>query len=279
MNCGGDITVSGVPMTSYSASPVGALSDPFDDVHMGVTAENVARKYGISRADQDVLAVESHRRAQLAIDHGHFRAQTVPVLGVVFDGWRLGRQRHFAAHAFVEGLRAGRRGVGLGADAQHRHRVAHRLEAVEHMAADPLRGRVGRQKFGMRGFQRLQLGEQAVVLGVGDLWRVEHAIAVGVVVQQRAQLGGTSGGVLVCHAADCPAAPARSPSPQPAVRPARPLARSLLSILYTSQYTRPPCPARPATPLFHRRPPSRVGRASPTTPPRCAQAWAPCAPA
>ena len=58
---------------------VGALSDPFDDVHMGVTAENVAAKYGVSRADQDALALESHRRAQLAIDHGYFRAQVVPV--------------------------------------------------------------------------------------------------------------------------------------------------------------------------------------------------------
>jgi acetyl-CoA C-acetyltransferase len=58
---------------------VGALSDPFDDVHMGVTAENVAKKYEISRADQDALAAESHRRAQLAIDHGYFRAQVVPV--------------------------------------------------------------------------------------------------------------------------------------------------------------------------------------------------------
>jgi acetyl-CoA C-acetyltransferase len=58
---------------------VGALSDPFDDCHMGVTAENVARKYGISREDQDALAVESHRRAGLAIDHGYFRAQIVPV--------------------------------------------------------------------------------------------------------------------------------------------------------------------------------------------------------
>lgn len=58
---------------------VGALSDPFDDVHMGITAENVARKYGVSREDQDALAAESHRRAQLAIDHGYFRAQIVPV--------------------------------------------------------------------------------------------------------------------------------------------------------------------------------------------------------
>jgi len=59
---------------------VGALSDPFDNVHMGVTAENVAKKYGVSRAEQDELAVESHRRAQAAIDHGYFRAQIVPVL-------------------------------------------------------------------------------------------------------------------------------------------------------------------------------------------------------
>jgi acetyl-CoA C-acetyltransferase len=58
---------------------VGALSDPFDDCHMGITAENVARKYAISRSDQDELAAESHRRAGLAIDHGYFRAQIVPV--------------------------------------------------------------------------------------------------------------------------------------------------------------------------------------------------------
>ena len=58
---------------------VGALSDPFDDCHMGVTAENVAKKYGISRQDQDELAVESHRRAGEAIDHGYFKAQIVPI--------------------------------------------------------------------------------------------------------------------------------------------------------------------------------------------------------
>jgi acetyl-CoA C-acetyltransferase len=58
---------------------VGALSDPFEDCHMGVTAENVAKKYQVSRQDQDALAVESHRRAGAAIDHGYFRAQIVPV--------------------------------------------------------------------------------------------------------------------------------------------------------------------------------------------------------
>src|SRR5262249_58639470 len=58
---------------------VGALSDPFDDCHMGVTAENVAKKYKVSREDQDKLAVESHRRAAQAIDHGYFKAQILPV--------------------------------------------------------------------------------------------------------------------------------------------------------------------------------------------------------
>jgi acetyl-CoA C-acetyltransferase len=58
---------------------VGALSDPFDDVHMGVTAENVAKKHNISRVDQDTLAVESHNRAANAIDQGYFKAQIVPV--------------------------------------------------------------------------------------------------------------------------------------------------------------------------------------------------------
>jgi len=58
---------------------VGALSDPFDDCHMGITAENVAKKYSVSREDQDALAVESHRRAALAQQHGYFRAQIMPV--------------------------------------------------------------------------------------------------------------------------------------------------------------------------------------------------------
>lgn len=58
----------------------GALSDPFDKVHMGVTAENVARKYGISREDQDALALESHRRAANAIAQGYFSEQIAPVV-------------------------------------------------------------------------------------------------------------------------------------------------------------------------------------------------------
>ena len=58
---------------------VASLTDPFDEVHMGNTAENVARKWGITREDQDELAVESHRRALDAIEKGKFKGQIVPV--------------------------------------------------------------------------------------------------------------------------------------------------------------------------------------------------------
>jgi acetyl-CoA C-acetyltransferase len=58
---------------------VGALTDPFDSCHMGVTAETVATEYGVSRADQDELAAESHRRAAQATEQGYFTGQITPV--------------------------------------------------------------------------------------------------------------------------------------------------------------------------------------------------------
>ena len=58
---------------------VGALTDPFDSCHMGVTAENVASEYKVSRADQDTLAAESHRRAAAATEAGYFKEQITPV--------------------------------------------------------------------------------------------------------------------------------------------------------------------------------------------------------
>ncbi|KVU28644.1 acetyl-CoA acetyltransferase [Burkholderia ubonensis] len=58
---------------------LGALHDPFQTIHMGVTAENVARKYGITRDDQDALALESHRRAARAIAEGRFKDQILPI--------------------------------------------------------------------------------------------------------------------------------------------------------------------------------------------------------
>jgi acetyl-CoA C-acetyltransferase len=58
---------------------LGALNDPFETVPMGVTAENVAQKFGITREQQDELAVESHRRAARAIAEGRFKEQILPI--------------------------------------------------------------------------------------------------------------------------------------------------------------------------------------------------------
>jgi len=58
---------------------LGGLSDPFDDCHMGMTAENVAEKWGITRQAQDELALQSHQRAAAAIAAGYFKEQILPI--------------------------------------------------------------------------------------------------------------------------------------------------------------------------------------------------------
>jgi len=84
---------------------VGALTDPFDDCHMGVTAENVAGKWGISREDQDRLAVQSHQRAAKATAEGWFKEQILPIElksrkgTVVFD-----TDEHVREDASLEGM-------------------------------------------------------------------------------------------------------------------------------------------------------------------------------
>jgi acetyl-CoA C-acetyltransferase len=59
---------------------VATLNDPFGVGHMGVTAENLAKKWDISRDEQDALAVESHRRAAAAVAEGRFKSQIVPIV-------------------------------------------------------------------------------------------------------------------------------------------------------------------------------------------------------
>jgi acetyl-CoA C-acetyltransferase len=72
-------------------SMVGVLTDPFGVGHMGITAENLATKHGITREQQDAFAVESQRRAAAAIDAGYFKSQIMPIVKqtrkgeVVFD--------------------------------------------------------------------------------------------------------------------------------------------------------------------------------------------------
>ena len=59
---------------------VATLTDPFGVGHMGITAENLSTKWGITREQQDALAVESHRRAAAAIAEGRFKSQIVPIV-------------------------------------------------------------------------------------------------------------------------------------------------------------------------------------------------------
>lgn len=72
---------SGQKMGDVSAIDMmtGALTDPFGNGHMGVTAENVADKYGIDRDAQDRFAVQSHQRAAKAIEAGYFKDQILPM--------------------------------------------------------------------------------------------------------------------------------------------------------------------------------------------------------
>jgi acetyl-CoA C-acetyltransferase len=84
---------------------VGALTDPFDDCHMGVTAENVAGKWGISREDQDALAVQSHQRAAKATAEGRFKEQILPIELKSRKGTQVfDTDEHIRADASMEGM-------------------------------------------------------------------------------------------------------------------------------------------------------------------------------
>jgi acetyl-CoA C-acetyltransferase len=84
---------------------VGALTDPFDTVHMGVTAENVANKCGITRGQQDAFAVESHKRATAAIAAGHFKSQILPIeLKSKKGPIQFDTDEHVRGDASIEGM-------------------------------------------------------------------------------------------------------------------------------------------------------------------------------
>jgi acetyl-CoA C-acetyltransferase len=84
---------------------VSTLTDPFGAGHMGITAENLAAKWNITREEQDALSVESHRRAAAAIAEGRFKSQITPITmqtrkgDVVFD-----TDEHVKASTTMESL-------------------------------------------------------------------------------------------------------------------------------------------------------------------------------
>jgi acetyl-CoA C-acetyltransferase len=84
---------------------VGALTDPFDTVHMGITAENVATRCGITREQQDSFAVESHHRAAAAIAGGRFKSQILPIELKSRKGpLQFDTDEHVRGDATVEGM-------------------------------------------------------------------------------------------------------------------------------------------------------------------------------
>lgn len=91
--------------TALLDSMVAVLTDPFGAGHMGITAENLAEKWGITREEQDAFAVESQRRAAAAIAEGRFKSQIVPITlksrkgDVVFD-----TDEHVKASTTMESL-------------------------------------------------------------------------------------------------------------------------------------------------------------------------------
>jgi acetyl-CoA acyltransferase len=78
---GGAESMSAVPMSGFFFQPDPQLTEDDIDyyVSMGITAENVAEKYGVSREDQDAFALRSHQRAVDAIDSGRFDDEIVPL--------------------------------------------------------------------------------------------------------------------------------------------------------------------------------------------------------
>ena len=118
---------------------VGALNDPWNACHMGITAENVAEDYNISREDQDALAVESHRRAAAATAAHYFDEQITPIeitvkkKTVEFDDRRAlpGRRQPGGHGPAAPGVRQGGHG-------DRRERLGHERRGG--------RGRAGQQR-------------------------------------------------------------------------------------------------------------------------------------
>jgi acetyl-CoA C-acetyltransferase len=84
---------------------MGGLTDPFHEVLMGVTAENLAERHSISREEQDAFSVESHRRAKVAQDAGKFDDEVVPVpVRVKKETVEFTRDEHIRPDASMESM-------------------------------------------------------------------------------------------------------------------------------------------------------------------------------
>jgi acetyl-CoA C-acetyltransferase len=158
---------------------VGALTDPFDAVHMGITAENIAERWKITREQQDAFSVESHRRAANAIEKGYFKDQIVPIEmktrkgTVVFD-----RDEHPRGDTTVEGLaklRAVFKKEGGSVTAGNASGINDGAAAVVLMEKDAA------AKAGLKPMARLVsyglAGVDPKIMGIGPVPAVKNALA------------------------------------------------------------------------------------------------------
>jgi acetyl-CoA C-acetyltransferase len=157
---------------------VGALTDPFDVVHMGVTAEAIATKYGITRAEQDALAVESHKRAAAAIAAGHFKSQILPIeLKSKKGPIQFDTDEHVRADSSLEGMGklkavfAKENGTVTAGNASGINDAAAAVVLMEKSAA---------AKKGLKPMARLvswgHAGCDPKIMGMGPVGAVQHAL-------------------------------------------------------------------------------------------------------
>jgi acetyl-CoA C-acetyltransferase len=157
---------------------VGALTDPFDVVHMGVTAEAIATKYSITRAEQDALAVESHKRAAAAIAAGHFKSQILPIeLKSKKGPIQFDTDEHVRADSSLEGMAklkavfAKENGTVTAGNASGINDAAAAVVLMEKSAA---------AKKGLKPMARLvswgHAGCDPKIMGMGPVGAVQHAL-------------------------------------------------------------------------------------------------------
>jgi acetyl-CoA C-acetyltransferase len=158
---------------------VGALTDPFDTIHMGVTAENVATRCGITRAAQDAFAVESHKRAANAIAKGYFKDQILPIeLKSKKGPVQFDTDEHVRSDASLEGMAklrpvfAKENGTVTAGNASGINDAAAAVVLMEKSAA---------AKKGLKPMARLlaygHAGVDPKIMGLGPVSAVKRALA------------------------------------------------------------------------------------------------------
>ena len=157
---------------------VGAMTDPFDTVHMGITAENIAAQWKITREQQDAFSVESHRRAINAIEKGYFKDQILPIELKTRKGITLfDKDEHPRADVTLEGLaklRAAFKKEGGSVTAGNASGINDGAAAVVLMEKEAA------EKAGLKPMARLVsyglAGVDPKIMGIGPVTAVQNAL-------------------------------------------------------------------------------------------------------